>query len=138
MRVQVYRNLRKKTYSIRDAKTRRVIGYGDNLTLYNARFKVNHSGRQRALREKQKNVHATVVGDIANVPGTAALVLMRREYHEVTYNPYKYGHFYDKVTESALEWANIIAFTPHGVYAYGTNLDVAPADSILTETEVRV
>lgn len=55
--------------------------------LLNVRFKVNESGRQRVLREKQKNVHAFVVAD--RVEDLATSETLR----QVSYNPYKNKSF---------------------------------------------
>lgn len=62
MIVEVYRNLTKGCWSVRDAKTRLVIDHKDELTLANCAFKVSEAGRQRVLKEKRKNVHAVVKG----------------------------------------------------------------------------
>ena len=64
MKVKVYKNLTKDTWSIQDYKTRKVIGYSDNIRLENAKFVVSKSGRQRVLREGKKYVHAFVVGEL--------------------------------------------------------------------------
>lgn len=68
MKVEVYRNLHKNgiVYSIRDQKTKRVIGYSSNLTLKDVKFCVNQTGRERVLREKRKNVHAFIRGTIVS------------------------------------------------------------------------
>ena len=84
--VEVYRNLHRNCWSIRDAKSKLVLGYADDVTLSDAYFVVNESGRQRVLRDKKKNVHAFVRGRIlfTDVPCTGT---------KVTYNPYKFGSF---------------------------------------------
>tara|TARA_R110000868_G_scaffold200338_1_gene447687 strand:- start:889 stop:1287 length:399 start_codon:yes stop_codon:yes gene_type:complete len=64
MKVRVYRNLTKDTWSIQDYKTRKVIGYSDDIKLSNAKFVVSESGRQRVLKENKKYVHAFVVGEL--------------------------------------------------------------------------
>lgn len=63
MKVRVYWNTRKKTFSIQDYKTRKVIEHRDRLILTNVTFKVYESGRQRVLKTGHKNVHAFVIGD---------------------------------------------------------------------------
>lgn len=84
--VEVYRNLHRDCWSIRDAKTKLVLGYAKELGLHDASFIVNESGRQRVLKEKKKNVHAFVRGYIifAKVPVKGT---------KVVYNPYKFKHF---------------------------------------------
>ncbi len=60
--VMVYRNLRKQCFSVMDRKTRRVVRHVDAITLRDVRFMVSQAGRRRAVREKQRNVHAFVCG----------------------------------------------------------------------------
>ena len=60
--VLVYRNLRKMCFSVMDRKTRRVTRHVDTITLRDVRFLVSQAGRRRAVREKQRNVHAFVCG----------------------------------------------------------------------------
>jgi len=64
MRVEIYWNLHKGMWSVRDAKTRRVIGHAAQVLVRDATFKVSEAGRQRVLRERKKNVHAFVVGEL--------------------------------------------------------------------------
>ena len=59
-RVYVYRNLHQDTWSLRARG--RVIAHEDTVVLLNAEFRVGEKSRQRAVREKQRNVHAFVVG----------------------------------------------------------------------------
>lgn len=87
-KVFIYRNLTKKCWSIRCVKTRRVIGHAQELCMVACTFKVSEAGRQRVLKEKQKNVHAGVEGTllVLNAIGPG-------ETQPVKYNPYKAGHF---------------------------------------------
>lgn len=95
MRVEVYFNLHKKTFSVRSCETGKVIHHTDEIHIANPMFVVRQSGRKRVLREGKKNVHAFVRGDAP----------ISRPYpsHEkldtITYNPYKYASFVDKHTE---------------------------------------
>ncbi|MGG1398038.1 hypothetical protein ABE288_09525 [Bacillus salipaludis] len=82
-RVKIYRNLRKRLFSVLDKKSRRLIAYMDTLVLTNVEFKVSKAGQDRVRREKLKNVHAYVIGDyigndIKSIAG----------YKPVYYNPY--------------------------------------------------
>ena len=66
-RVFVYRNLTRKCYSIRamDGPQKGVVvGHANFIQLENCEFKVSEAGRQRVIRERRKNVHAGVIGDI--------------------------------------------------------------------------
>jgi hypothetical protein len=89
--VQVYFNLHKHIFSIRDKKTRLVIGYASDLILHNCTFKVSEAGRQRVLREKCKNVHAWIEAEIASE------VLERSPTEtgdRIRYNPYDRPDFH--------------------------------------------
>ena len=63
-RYRLYRNLHKGCFSVQKyipKKGYRVIDHvTDNTILYGCTFKVYQSGREKVLREKQKNVHAYV------------------------------------------------------------------------------
>lgn len=85
-RVYVYRNLHRKCYSVKCLITKRVIFHTDSIHLSNVQFRVGKKGRERVLREKQKNVHAGVVGYITEDSLQDARVVVK-------YNPYKYSSF---------------------------------------------
>jgi hypothetical protein len=104
MKVFVYFNLHKKCFSIKaleGAMKGRVVAHRDNVLLFQATFKVSQAGRERVLREKRKNVHAGVVGNLSFVGemGDTALWKCASTYPAfipVTYNPYKYSTFVRK------------------------------------------
>ena len=107
MKVEVYRNLHNGMLSIRDAKTKHVVGHADRVTLADVTFHVSQAGRERVLRERRKNVHAVVRGSLVSymfgggykgrslssyvsegeVPQFAMADM------QVKYNPYKAGAF---------------------------------------------
>lgn len=89
--VKVYFNLHKRVFSIKDKKTGLVIAHGNNIQLKNPVFQVLESGRQRVLKEKQKNIHAYVTGELIGIGELDADV--KRQYDRVNYNPYKAGKF---------------------------------------------
>lgn len=91
MKVKVYYNLHKKTFSVVSLEKEnygRVINYTDKISLENVTFKVSETGRQRVLREQKKNVHAFVVGYTSDESPSSQV--------EVTYNPYRYESFVTK------------------------------------------
>jgi hypothetical protein len=94
MRVQVYWNIRKRVWSIKDKKKQKVIDHKDSLSLSNCKFIVQQGGRERVLKEKQKNIHAFVEGDIEN--DTKDLTT------QVTYNPYRDTTFIKKDTKEPI------------------------------------
>ena len=93
-KVQVYFNLHKKCFSVKDKKTRLVIAHVNSICLENVVFKVSEKGRQRVLSEKRKNVHAVVEGDITGVEGLGEI--------SITYNPYKYKSFIIKGSDKPI------------------------------------
>lgn len=115
-RVQVYRNLHKPgvTYSIRDAKTRRVLGHASNLLLVDCKFKVNQSGREKVRQTKKKNVHAWIEGSFAPVKNWTD-----RYYNGgsiVRYNPYVDNHF--MVGDIAIRESDIVYIKNENVWVH--------------------
>lgn len=101
MRVEVYFNLHKKTFSVRSCRTGRVIRHTDKVHIANPEFVVRKAGRERVLREGKKNVHAFVRGDV-----TFFNLMYRPTLDTLTYNPYKYASFVDKQTEEPVYQAS--------------------------------
>lgn len=99
MKVFVYRNLHKNCWSIKALEGEnkgRVIYHAEDVTLTDCTFKVSKAGRERVLRERRKNVHAGVVGQLikTNVPLSHMPQMV-----SVTYNPYKYESFVRKYND---------------------------------------
>lgn len=68
-------------------------------------FKVSEAGRQRVIREKRKNVHASVYGYFAG-----ECEMDTSEMTEVTYNPYKLGSFIVKETGEEIHSVDQVYF----------------------------
>ena len=98
--VQVYFNLHKKCYSVRDKKTRLVIAHVNKISLGDVIFKVSEKGRQRVLEEQRKNVHAIVEGTILSYDA------FKRDMRGVTYNPYMYSTFITRADKQPIKTAN--------------------------------
>jgi len=90
MRVEVYFNLHKYTWSVRQCSTGRVILHTDKVHIRDPKFVVRKAGRERVLREGKKNVHAFVRGDITYFDDFDPDYL---DYTLVSYNPYKFDTF---------------------------------------------
>ena len=88
MKVQVYYNLHKKRLSVRSAKSGLVINHTDLVKLNNAKFHVQPAGQAKVRREKRKNVHAYVSGDLASKQQVDSGIL-----DQAYYNPYKNDYF---------------------------------------------
>lgn len=53
-KIRVYRNLHKNMFSIQDATTQRVIGYGEGILLENAKFRVQKRAKIKFVRLSKK------------------------------------------------------------------------------------
>ena len=73
-RVQVYYNIRRGDYSVRQSG--RVIDHVDSIILRDARFNVAPAGRDKVRATGVKNVHATVTGYIDDNLEISRLSLM--------------------------------------------------------------
>jgi hypothetical protein len=87
VRVRVYRNLRTGTLSLqtynKEKKGWRVTAHPDHVNLTNVKFVVREAGRQRVLRERRKNVHAWIEGDLS-------MHTTKDYWKTARYNPYKF------------------------------------------------
>ncbi len=120
MRVFVYYNLHKKLWSIRDCKTRRVIGHNDIVALANVKPKVSQAGRERVLREGRKNVHAGLEGtliDLNHLGDMVDITAFIGKDDKITYNPYKYTGFVYKRDETAYSGSSNALLINRSVYA---------------------
>ena len=104
MRVDVYWNLNRRTFSVRHRG--KVVAYRDMVMLQDVRWVVQPSGQARVRREQKKNVHAFARGewdpmepvDLTGLNGKA-----------VRYDPYKHDTFvYDATGEPAVESGRVL------------------------------
>ena len=89
-RVFVYYNLRSHLWSVKaltGPNKGLVIAHCRDLTLSNVTPRISEAGRQRVLRDKQKNVHAGLVGH------WEALEYPYVHTASITYNPYRAATF---------------------------------------------
>lgn len=105
MKVFVYFNLHRQLWSIKalEGETKgRVIGHAKALWMTEVTPKVSQAGRQRVIRERRKNVHAGLVGNLMAVSRDSQLWDQFRYYGDsystqdstrVTYNPYRFETF---------------------------------------------
>lgn len=96
MRVDVYWNLHKKCWSVKHKG--KVVKHLKSLVVNNAKLVVQPAGREKVLREKRKNVHAFVRGDLSSEEAIALGSIER-----VRYNPYLFGHFFNSLNEPIFE-----------------------------------
>lgn len=113
--VDVYFNLHRKCWSVRDRKTRRVIAHLNGLVLSDVAFRVSAAGNARVRREGRKNVHAfargTVIGTEPVLPPYGT------RYVNVAYNPYRFTTFVVKGSETPIHEARRAWFDSRAVMA---------------------
>lgn len=145
MKVFVYKNLHRNCWSIKalDGEHRgKVVAYSNFAHVSQPQFKVSESGRERVLREQQKNVHAGVVGELGGVsddvkwrynvslPEVTTLAATQHDWiynilvkvdgsEAVTYNPYKYRTFVRQSDERPVTAARVASMFPTVVVASG-------------------
>lgn len=68
MKCFVYLNLHTKRWSVR--MHGKVVAHADIVALRDVEFRVSEAGRQRVLRDRVKNVHAGVSGELVALVGT--------------------------------------------------------------------
>lgn len=134
VRYRVYRNINNGMISIRCTKNNLVVGHAASVDLIDCKYIVFDSGRDRVLKEKRKNVHAFVEGEIVcahkfkpyrkreiiytdrvDVDGIGVGL----ERIQIKYNPYVHDSFVNvvdgtKVTESLCAYVSCSGL----VYAY--------------------
>ena len=107
----MYRNLNKGLWSIMDPTSRRVIDRLDVLLLRDCSPIVSEAGRQRVIREKSKNVHAFLCGEIVTKLQEEDVGL---QLSEISYNPYKLPHFFFIESEEKFDHAKYALFADNG------------------------
>lgn len=131
MKVFVYRNLNRSghMYSIKSLEgisKGRVIGYAPRIVIENAELVVSQAGRERVLRQKRKNVHAGVVGELVMVSGWITRMhnskadfkyCNEEKFVEqypmgmpIQYNPYLYRSFVNASTKQPIHKAQRVIF----------------------------
>lgn len=97
MKVDVYKNLNKKCFSIRSrekATYGRVVAHELSVTILNPSFVVQTAGREKCLKTNTKNVHAFVRGELICNADNKAWAFTNGTERLIGYNPYKAAHFY--------------------------------------------
>lgn len=111
MKAKVYRNLHRNCFSVMRDKTRRVESHQQVVFMKNVTFKVSSIGRSRVLREKRKNVHAFVCGEVAK-----KIVFPNLQPKEAFYNPYMVEKFTDVESAKSVEKASCVLLAPGKIY----------------------
>lgn len=122
MRVETYYNLHKKCLSYRPSGGK--VRHAHALLLNNVKFSVQPAGRERVIRENQKNVHAFVRGEVARIRhdqtgddfDLTPETMRRHEYRPITYNPYKYDSFVYADTGERVDTARQVAIIDRNIW----------------------
>ena len=108
MKAWFYKNLRTGTYS--QMVDGIVVGHPTEVCLTNVEFRVREGGRQRVIRERRKNVHAFVIGEVVQGREMGGASLTR-----VRYNPYASSQFTTEAGRPVTS-ATYAKLTPDGVF----------------------
>ena len=109
MLVDVYWNIHKKCWSVKDRKTRRIARHAPTLFVRNVKFVVQKAGRAKVIRQKRKNVHAFVRGESTDF----ILDITHNPNMQIIYNPYKMKTFQDADGQEA-NGASLVWLTKDG------------------------
>ena len=96
---EIYYNINKRVFSIRAKKT--PVSYAHIVKVEMPKFVVRQGGRAQVLREKQKNVHAFIKGEMQELDTLPNVKGLRK----VSYDPYKFGYFFDVNTKEPIDAA---------------------------------
>jgi hypothetical protein len=103
-KVMVYYNLHKHTFSVQ--KNGLVVLHADYVKLQDVEFRVRQGGKEKVRKEKSKNVHAFVIGNLVDFCQYPCDDIPEEPTGDiVTYNPYKYDTFVYKETEEPVIYA---------------------------------
>ena len=113
MGVDVYFNLHRGVWSLRDRKSGLVTGHSRVVTFaFGARMVVREAGRARVLREGVKNVHAFIRGEdpdtFGDLAGWLAFAEGLPDSTRITYNPHRAGYFTRKDNGERIDSASAV------------------------------
>ena len=114
MKVEVYKNIRKKKWSVRDSKTGKLINHTSFIHLKDAKLVVQPGGRARVLRDRVKNVHAFIKGEMTT-PSECLCNRIPMEIHQIKYDPYKNESFIITTTEEPIYYADHVMLLSNGL-----------------------
>lgn len=107
MRVAVYKNLTRGCWSIAEVNAAgnrgKLIGHADSIALSDCRMVVKESRRIAICANRNREVHAWIVGTICDIPASETL-------RELTYNPYRSDSFHTQDGQPVIA-ADTVIFT---------------------------
>lgn len=119
MRREVYKNLHRDAWSVRDPSTGRVVGHAAHVELSGVTFRVQAGGRTAVLRDGIRRVHAYVVGAV--VASATRRKARAGRWLRFTYNPYRAGTFVvaDPNDPRPVYGADRVRLDPDGAWLQG-------------------
>lgn len=112
--VRVFKNWKHGCYSIMQRGV--VRASASQVRLTNVEFRVREAGRQRMLREKQKNVHAFAVGHLVDfVHPSESRIIEPMAGRGAFYDPYRFESFVDSETRAPVTVVRSAYFDEDGV-----------------------
>ena len=117
VKVEVYRNLHKNCWSVRDNKTGRVLRHVDEIHLLDADLVVRPAGREKVLREKRKNVHAFAKGELLYTSVGNNIKIhdnYMENFKQILYDPYQYESFVYAESEEPIFKADTVHLNNKG------------------------
>ena len=125
MKIRVYRNLHKKCWSVQryiPKKGWRLYQHFDELSLKDAKFIIYQAGRLKVQRERRKNVHAFVEGELLDYIVDLGFLPSR-----IKYSPYSdvWGFTID---DRIVHEVKYITFNKAGCYLPDNGLGFLPEE----------
>jgi hypothetical protein len=112
--VRVFKNLKHGCYSIMQRGV--VKASARQVRLSGVVFKVREAGRQRAIREQRKNVHAFAVGRLVDfVHPDESRDMEPMAGRGAFYDPYRFPSFVDRETQAPVTAVTLAHFDENGV-----------------------
>lgn len=102
--LKVYRNLTRRTWSLKEGKA--PVAHAPSLVLRDVVFRVSEARRQAVIRSGWREVHAWAIG-----AREGALPVC---HVQVTYNPHLRGEFFEVKTGRAVKAADFVSFELDG------------------------
>ena len=106
--VRVYRCLNRKGTIFSVQQGGKVIGHTSDISLENVEFKINQSGKTKAINTKQRNVHAFVCGMISEIKGIPS--------RKISYNPFLENGFYFTDNKEDVKNVEKVCFNNQGLW----------------------
>ncbi|ATI18856.1 hypothetical protein SEA_DIANE_72 [Streptomyces phage Diane] len=92
------------------------IEYASAVLLSDVEFRVHERGRQRAVRQSVRNVHAWVIGEVEEVRKDPVALFIGSDYRQAVYDPWKGSTFVDRKTLAPVRRAHSVIYVGKDVF----------------------